>query len=90
VNIEYAVDLNLILGIIFGLLGLLLVGLWISVPVLVFSMREYLNQTNRRLEQILSIRPEHILDKRCCNDKRKPTSLAPDNALYRSVHTHCR
>lgn len=61
---EQALDLNLIFGIIFGLLGLVLVGLWIAVPFVVFSMRKSLNETNRRLEEILSRRPEYILDKR--------------------------
>jgi F0F1-type ATP synthase membrane subunit b/b' len=61
---EQAVDLNLILGIIFGLLGIFLVVLWIAVPFVVFSMRKSLNETNRRLEEILSRRPEDILNKR--------------------------
>jgi len=61
---ELAFDLNLILRIIFGLLGIFLVGLWIAVPFVIFSMRKSLNETNRRLEKILSIRPEDILNKR--------------------------
>jgi F0F1-type ATP synthase membrane subunit b/b' len=61
---EQAVDLNLILGIIFGLLGIFLVVLWIAVPFVVFSMRKSLNETNRRLEEILSRRPEDIVNKR--------------------------
>ena len=50
---ELAFDLNLILRIIFGLLGIFLVGLWIAVPFVIFSMRKSLNETNRRLEKIL-------------------------------------
>jgi hypothetical protein len=61
---EQALDLNLIFVIISGLLGLVLVGLWIAVPFVVFAMRKSLNETNRRLEEILSRRPEYLLDKR--------------------------
>ena len=61
---EQALDLNLIFAIIFGLLGLVLVGLWIAVPFVVFSMRKSLNETNRRLEEMLSRRLEFLLDKR--------------------------
>jgi len=60
---EQAVDLNLILGIIFGLIGLVLVGLWIAVPFVLFSMRKSLNETNRSLEELLSRRPEYLLNK---------------------------
>ena len=61
---EQALDLNLIFAIISGLLGLVLVGLWIAVPFVVFGMRKSLNETNKRLEEILSRRPEYLIDKR--------------------------
>lgn len=61
---EQALDIKLILVIIFGLLGLVLVDLWIAVPFVVFSMRKSLNEINRRLEEILCRRSEYLLDKR--------------------------
>jgi uncharacterized protein YoxC len=58
---EQAIDLNLILGIIFGLLSIFLVTFCIVVSFVVFSIRRRLDETNRRLEKILSRRPEAML-----------------------------
>lgn len=61
---EQALDFNLVLGIVFGLLGVFLLILWIAVPFLVFSIRKRLDDTNRHLKEILARRPEEILAKR--------------------------
>jgi len=61
---EQAVDLNLILGIIFGLLSIFLVGFCIAISFVVLSIRKSFDETDRRIEEILSRRPEDILNKR--------------------------
>ena len=58
---EQAVDLNLILGIIFGLLSIFLVGFCIAISFVVLSIRKSLDETDRRLEDILNKRLKEIL-----------------------------
>jgi|COG998Drversion2_1049125.scaffolds.fasta_scaffold43576_2 uncharacterized protein YoxC len=58
---EQAADLNLILGIIFGLLSIFLVGFCITISFVVLSMRKSLDETDRRLEKILNKRLKEIL-----------------------------
>jgi uncharacterized protein YoxC len=58
---EQTADLNLILGIIFGLLSIFLVGFCITISFVVFSMRKSLDETDRRLEKILNKRLKEIL-----------------------------
>jgi F0F1-type ATP synthase membrane subunit b/b' len=55
---EQALDFNLVLGIVFGLLGVFLLILWIAVPFVVFGIRKRLDDTNRHLKEILARRPE--------------------------------
>ena len=58
---EQAVDLNLILGIIFGLLSIFLVGFCIAISFVVLSIRKSMDETDRRLEDILNKRLKEIL-----------------------------
>ena len=58
---EQAADLNLILGIIFGLLSIFLVGFCITISFVVLSMRKSLDETDRRLEKIVNKRLKEIL-----------------------------
>ena len=58
---EQTADLNLILGIIFGLLSIFLVGFCITISFVVLSMRKSLDETDRRLEKILNKRLKEIL-----------------------------
>jgi len=58
---EQAVDLNLILGIIFGLLSIFLVGFCIAISLVVLSIRKSLDETDRRFEDILNKRFKEIL-----------------------------
>jgi hypothetical protein len=58
---EQTADLNLILGIIFGLLSIFLVGFCITISFVVLSMRKSLDETDRRLEKILNKRLREIL-----------------------------
>ena len=58
---EQAADLNLILGIIFGLLSIFLVGFCITISFVVLSMRKSLDETDRHLEKILNKRLKEIL-----------------------------
>jgi len=50
---EQALDFNLIIGIAFGILGLVLIVLWIAVPFAVFRIKQRLDETNRHLEAIV-------------------------------------
>jgi hypothetical protein len=61
---EQAIDLNLIVGMIFGLLSIFLVAFCIVFSFVVFSIRRRLDETNRRLEKILSRPPENMLNQR--------------------------
>ena len=61
---EQAVDLNLILGIIFGLISIFLVGFCIAISLVVLSIRKSLDETDKRFNEILSSRVENILNKR--------------------------
>jgi hypothetical protein len=50
---EQALDFNLIIGIAFGILGLVLIVLWIAMPFAVFRIKQRLDETNRHLEAIV-------------------------------------
>jgi len=50
---EQALDFNLITTIAFGILGIVLVALWIAVPFAVFRIKQRLDETNRHLEAIV-------------------------------------
>ena len=50
---EQALDFNLIIGIAFGILGIVLVALWIALPFAVFRIKQRLDETNRHLEAIV-------------------------------------
>ena len=61
---EQAVDLNLILGIIFGLISIFLVGFCFVISFVVLSIRKSLDETDRRINETLYSRVEAILNKR--------------------------
>ena len=61
---EQAVDLNLILGIIFGLISIFLVGFCFAISFVVLSIRKSLDETDRRINERLSSSVEDILNKR--------------------------
>ena len=50
---EQALDLNLIIGIAFGILGIVLIVLWITVPFAIFGIKQRLDETNRHLKAIV-------------------------------------
>ena len=50
---EQALDFNLIIGIAFGILGIVLIALWIALPFAVFRIKKNLDETNRHLEAIV-------------------------------------
>jgi site-specific recombinase len=50
---EQALDFNLILGTVFGILGLVLIVLWIAMSFAVFRIKQRLDETNRHLEAIV-------------------------------------
>ena len=50
---EQALDFNLIVGIAFGILGIVLIALWIALPFTVFRIKQRLDKTNRHLEAIV-------------------------------------
>ena len=50
---EQALDFNLIIGVAFGILGIVLVALWIALPFAVFRIKQRLDETNRHLEAIV-------------------------------------
>ena len=50
---EQALDFNLIIGIAFGILCIVLVALWIALPFAVFRIKQNLDETNRHLEAIV-------------------------------------
>jgi cbb3-type cytochrome oxidase subunit 3 len=50
---EQALDYNLIIGIAFGILVLVLIALWIALPFAVFRIKKRLDETNRKLETIV-------------------------------------
>jgi hypothetical protein len=51
---EQALDFNLIIGIALGILGLVLIVLWIALPFAVFRIKQRLDETNRHLEAIVA------------------------------------
>ena len=53
IKMEQALNYNLIIGIAFGILGLVLIVLWIALPFAVFRIKQRLDETNRHLEAIL-------------------------------------
>ena len=61
---EQAVDLNFILGIIFGLISIFLVGFCLAISFVVLSIRKNLDETDRRINERLSSSIEDILNKR--------------------------
>ena len=50
---EQALDFNLITGIAFGILGIVLIVLWITVPFAIFGIKQRLDETNRHLKAIV-------------------------------------
>ncbi len=50
---EQALDFNLITGVAFGILGIVLIALWIALPFAVFRIKQRLDETNRHLEAIV-------------------------------------
>ena len=50
---EQTLDYNLIIGIALGILGLVLIVLWVALPFAVFRIKQRLDETNRYLEAIL-------------------------------------
>ena len=50
---EQALDFNLIIVIVFGILGIVLIALWIALPFTVFRIKQRLDETNRHLEAIV-------------------------------------
>ena len=50
---EQALDFNLIIVIVFGILGIVLIALWIALPFAVFRIKQRLDETNRHLEAIV-------------------------------------
>jgi hypothetical protein len=51
---EQALDFNLIMGIAFGILCIVLIALWIALPLAVFRIKQRLDATNRHLEAIVA------------------------------------
>jgi hypothetical protein len=50
---EQAIDFNLLLGIALGILGLVLIVLWVALPFAVFRIKQRLDETNRHLKAIV-------------------------------------
>jgi uncharacterized protein YoxC len=50
---EQALDYKLIIAIACGILGLVLIALWIALPFAVFRIKQRLDETNRHLEAIV-------------------------------------
>jgi len=50
---EQAIDFNLLLGIALGILGLVLIVLWIALPFAVFRIKQRLDETNRHLKAMV-------------------------------------
>ena len=50
---EQALNYNLIIAIAFGILGLVLIVLWIALTFAVFRIKQLLDETNRHLEAIM-------------------------------------
>jgi uncharacterized protein YoxC len=50
---EQALNFNLIIGIAFGILGIVLIVLWITVPFAIFGIKQRLDETNRHLKAIV-------------------------------------
>jgi uncharacterized protein YoxC len=50
---EQALDFNVIIAIAFGILGIVLIALWIALSFAVFRIKQRLDETNRHLEAIV-------------------------------------
>ncbi len=50
---EQTLDYNFITGIALGILGLVLIVLWVALPFVVFRIKQRLDETNRHLETIV-------------------------------------
>ena len=50
---EQALTFELIIGIAFGILGIVLIALWTALPFTVFRIKQRLDETNRHLEAIM-------------------------------------
>ena len=53
IKMEQALDYKLIIGIAFGILGLVLIVLWVALPFAVFRIKQRLDETNRHLKAIV-------------------------------------
>jgi hypothetical protein len=52
---EQALGFNLVIAIAFGILGIVLVALLITLPFAVFRIKQRLDETNRHLEAIVEL-----------------------------------
>ena len=52
IKMEQTLDYNFIIGIALGILGIVLIALWIALPFAVFRIKQRLDETNRHLETI--------------------------------------
>ena len=50
---EQALDFNVIIAMAFGILGIVLIALWIALSFAVFRIKQRLDETNRHLEAIV-------------------------------------
>jgi hypothetical protein len=50
---EQTLDYNFIIGIALGILGLVLIVLWVALPFAVFRIKQRLDETNRHLKAIV-------------------------------------
>jgi uncharacterized protein YoxC len=50
---EQTLTFDLIIGIAFGILGIVLIALWIALPFAVFRIKQRLDDTNEHLESIV-------------------------------------
>jgi len=53
IKMEQTLDYNFIIGIALGILGIVLIALWIALPFAVFRIKKRLDETNRHLEAIV-------------------------------------
>ena len=52
-KMEQVLDYNFIIGIALGILGLVLIALWVAMSFAVFRIKQRLDETNRHLETIV-------------------------------------
>ena len=50
---ERTLDYNFMIGIALGILGLVLIVLWVALPFAVFRIKQRLDETNRHLKAIV-------------------------------------